>query len=260
VTLLDPHLEPEALSAALDGDDDPGARAHLDTCSVCRERLQSWATVLGALRFGAGADHLSDEDADRILATALASVPSASVPSATADPAVAGEGPVRARRGGPAPWRKLAVTAGVGVAAAGLVAVGVVGLRHLGSVSSASSSASPAGLPSASGDHQGVSPAGGSASGGAASGPMRSANPADVLRPVADLRDLRMELRSPAKRTVVASRRRSTSIPTLEPGRPGSCRDAAPRSASCASDRDRCLPSVASGGWTTTTTSPVPCS
>ncbi len=208
MTLLDRHLGVEALSAALDGGTDPVAVAHLEACPTCRERLATWAAVVGSLRSTA-AGSLDAGRADRIVAAALASVPAelASVPPAPAELAsvlpapAAADRPERARRGVPAPWRGLLVTAGAGVAAVGLVALAVVGLRHLGPGSSASSSAAPAGQP-APGGHTAASAAGGSVSAGRASaGPERSASPAAAspaaaLRPAADARDLRLELRS----------------------------------------------------------------
>ncbi len=200
MTLLDRHLEADRLSAALDGDADPGARAHLEACSACRERLESWRAVVASLRSTAGADRLPAGDADRVVATALASAPP---PTAGG---VAAPGPrARARRSASTPWRKVLVTAAAGIAAAGVVALAVAGLAHLGSGPSAASSAGSAGAPPApaSGGHKSASAAAGlgSSSSGSSSAPKRSALkrsaalPAE-LGPVAGGRDLERELRS----------------------------------------------------------------
>lgn len=189
--MLEPHLDAEQLSAAVDGDADEGVRDHLDACAACRRQLDTWKETLGTLASAARADRLDPGIAEGILGAALA--------AAGGDPPAGADGPRPAvietggdRPGGveapavrrvtpmpPAPerthpsggslrrWRKPIVSTAVGVAAAGLIALAVVGLRPSGGTSSASSAAGSVG---ASGSASNSPSAAAPASGGAGSG------------------------------------------------------------------------------------------
>ncbi len=185
MTVLDPHLDAEALSAAVDGPVDDCTRAHLATCPACRRQLRVWTDALSSVTAEARGDRLRADDAERILAVALGAAalaappatgggrhspatgagqpsptanPGKEAPAATPDaaPAELPAGPELPGRAapilGPARaarrWRGPLTAVAVGAAAAAVVAVAVVGLRA-GSGGSATSSAASAGLPSA---------------------------------------------------------------------------------------------------------------
>jgi hypothetical protein len=50
MTMLDPHLDVDQLSAAVDGDQDAAASAHLLACLSCREQVRAWQQSLGQLK------------------------------------------------------------------------------------------------------------------------------------------------------------------------------------------------------------------
>jgi hypothetical protein len=60
MTLLEPHLDVEQLSAAVDGTRDPAVAAHMLVCLGCRQQVDTWRQTLAPLRalpvLPAGAD------------------------------------------------------------------------------------------------------------------------------------------------------------------------------------------------------------
>lgn len=199
--MLEPHLDAEQLSAAVDGDADEGVRNHLDACAACRRQLDVWKETLGALASAARADRLDPALAEGILGAALVAARE-DPPAGAGDPPSGADGPRPAviEAGGdrprgpeapavrrvtpmpPAPerthpsggslrrWRKPIVSTGVGVAAAALIALAVVGLRHSGGAGSASSAAGSSGSPSAAAPAAGVASGSAGATGSATAG------------------------------------------------------------------------------------------
>jgi hypothetical protein len=155
MTLLDPHLDVDQVSAAVDGERDAATAAHILVCVACREQVEAWRRTLAPLR-----DLPTSAQADVAIAAAMAAWA----------PAVPVAPPVAARRR----WRvpPSAVAAAVLVV---LVAASIVGLRHgSGPTSSASATraAGPSGAGSvvAPGPDVGSTGSGGTGSGGTSSG------------------------------------------------------------------------------------------
>jgi hypothetical protein len=129
MTMLDPHLDVDQLSAAVDGAQDPATSAHLLTCLACREQVDVWRRSLGELKDLATVD---DQPApDDAIAAALAEWRAPITPLA----------PARTRRQRRWPSVQLVAAAAVIVVVFG----GVFALAKLGGSSGDSSSASSGG-------------------------------------------------------------------------------------------------------------------
>ena len=76
MTMLDPHLDVDQLSAAVDGERDAAVAAHLLHCATCREQVETWKRSLGQLRaLDTGPSPEAKPAADRALAKAMAELP-----------------------------------------------------------------------------------------------------------------------------------------------------------------------------------------
>jgi hypothetical protein len=69
MTLLDPHLDLDQVSAAVDGEREPAVAAHLLVCLACRQQVDTWRATLGSLR---DLPTAPDVDADVAVARAMA--------------------------------------------------------------------------------------------------------------------------------------------------------------------------------------------
>jgi hypothetical protein len=154
MTLLDPHLDLDQVSAAVDGEREPAVAAHLLVCLACRQQVDTWRATLGSLR---DLPTAPDVDADVAVARAMAtwtpvaadapSLPASPVPEPAAGGSPAG-GPDRRRsaptaRPGTAPpgsarkgasrWLRLRPPPGVAAAAmiVVLLAGAVIGVSRL---------------------------------------------------------------------------------------------------------------------------------
>lgn len=165
MTMLDPHLDVEQLSAAVDGLADGGVEAHLESCAACRRQLDTWRIVVASLTQAAREDRLGADVTEQALAAALgaaaAGVPAAGVPAAAGvatapaarlAPEPSGVVAIERGRRPPAERRRRLRTAAAAVigtaAAAGLIALAVTNLPHGSSSASRISSAGalPAGV------------------------------------------------------------------------------------------------------------------
>ncbi len=194
MTMIDPHLDVDQLSAAVDGEQDAAVSAHLLACLACREQLTTWQTALGRL-----------DELDRSSSPTLV--------DDTVDAAMAAWTPPLRRPG----LRDRFSTRGVAAVAAIVVAIAAAGFglsRISGDSSSkataTSSRAASRAKPTAGG------PAGGSAGAGSATSPHSTAHattPASGPRIVAaDRASLTAQLRHavPAAAGVAPSSRTAT--------------------------------------------------
>lgn len=171
MTVVDPHLDDMALSAAADGEADPGAAAHLAGCERCRGQLDAWRCTLADL--GTTDERAPGLAADAPVAAALAAwdrmTPAGLAAGGRRRGVAASAG---ARR------RKLALAA-VGVAAAAALAV-AVGQVAPGASSSSTASSAASGSPAA------LAPQASPAAPGASAGPGGSAASALPSGPTAE--------------------------------------------------------------------------
>jgi hypothetical protein len=118
MTMLDPHLDVDQLSAAVDGDRDAAISAHLLVCLSCREQVRTWQRSLGQLKDLAEAT--SPDSTDEMVEVAM----------------TAWRPPASARR-----HRSVAAIAAA-VAAVVLVGAGIYGLGRLAGTSGSASTSS----------------------------------------------------------------------------------------------------------------------
>jgi anti-sigma factor RsiW len=152
MTMLEPHLDVDQLSAAVDGDQDAAVSAHLLTCLACREQVTTWQRSLGQLE-------------------ALATAPAPGSADETVEVAMmAWRRPVRDRR-----HHHLGSIAAA-VAAAVVIAGGIIGLAHLAGSGSASTSSASSGGPSRATVPGAVASAGASGTSGSSATSRKSAS------------------------------------------------------------------------------------
>jgi hypothetical protein len=137
MTVLDPHLDIDQVSAAVDGERDPAVAAHLLTCLACRAQVDTWRRALSGL----SRLPVPPLDSEAAIAAALATrAPSGqSVSSGLAAPASRGRRPLRA------PGGVAAVVVLVVLVAAALVGAHALGRSPHGSSSSSATKATGAG-------------------------------------------------------------------------------------------------------------------
>jgi hypothetical protein len=130
MTMLDPHLDVDQLSAAVDGDRDPAVAAHLLTCLSCREQVDAWSRALAPLRDLPAAP----PDVEGMIEVALAGWT-----AAPGRPSVVTPLPARPAR--PHRWRHLRPPPALAAALVGIVllAAAVLGVHAAGGGSSSSS-------------------------------------------------------------------------------------------------------------------------
>jgi hypothetical protein len=198
------HLDEDQLSAALDGELDPEAAEHGDTCDQCRARLAHWRRVVGLV--AVVPFRPSDDQVEEAVRTALADgfglepgPPSAGqVPGATgssmagagagASPAMAGAAaggsptPMAARRRLVSGSPRVRIAAAVAAALIGAGVVAAVASHHGGSgqakaTATGSPAASPTSVASSAGAASGTHGALSAPPGGAERVPLPSALP-----------------------------------------------------------------------------------
>jgi hypothetical protein len=127
MTMLDPHLDVDQLSAAVDGERDAAVAAHLLTCLSCREQVATWQRSLGQLKTIDNPP--SSGSIDRAVEAAMAAWPGLPAPR-------------RRRHLSLKPLKSIAAAAAVLV----VLSAGIYGLSQVHEGSSDSSASSGAGV------------------------------------------------------------------------------------------------------------------
>ncbi|HEX7166507.1 MAG TPA: hypothetical protein VF230_05965 [Acidimicrobiales bacterium] len=113
MTMPEPHLDDERVSALLDGEDDATAQSHLATCDRCRARFDRFASVRAAM--ATPVEPLDAGDVDRLVSRALSAAVGLSPVTSIAD--------ARSRRRAGLPAGAVAAIAALFIALVGLPAL-----------------------------------------------------------------------------------------------------------------------------------------
>lgn len=225
MTMLDPHLDIDQLSAAVDGLTDEATSAHLATCLACQEQVEVWRRTLGQLKDLATVDAPAPDDA---IATALAewTPPSAAPAPATPVTSISTARATRRR------WRPSAQLISAVAAVVVVFGIGIALVHSGGGGSSKSSGAATSSVGSPTAGTSGTSSSstgaasGGSSSSNGSAGTVRGATTHATGTPISTSRravlsaDLKRYTATNAKRPVAAS------TPCLKDAKAAAVRDA----------------------------------